>query len=250
MRTPIVVTLVAVFSAGCSVPFVSEHEIALEADEQFTAMRAQMPVSTDVNVRRYVYCVAEAIIFELDEPYDSLDWEIEIFEDEAINAFAMPGGKIGVFTGILEVAENEDQLGAVLGHEVAHVTEHHSVERANRELTTRVGVTAVGAIWGSTAGDMSQLGAQLGLSLPYGRAQESEADVVGLAYMSDAGFDPRQSVKLWKNMAEKNKGAPPEFLSTHPSSDTRIDDLIGDLPEALEKYNQAKSAGKTPQCTP
>lgn len=251
MRKLIIGTLTGILAAGCSIPFVSEQEIAIEADQQFSAMRAQMPVSTDVNVRRYVFCVAENIIAQLEEPYASLDWEIEIFEDEAVNAFAMPGGKIGVFTGILEVAENQDQLGAVLGHEVAHVTLHHSVERANRELTTQIGASAAGALLGGgSTGDLVQLGAQLGLSLPYGRAQESEADVVGLVYMSDAGFDPRQSVQLWKNMAEKSKGAPPEFLSTHPSSDTRIDDLISDLPTALQEYNEAKSAGKIPQCSP
>ncbi len=246
-----VATFVVFFATACSIPFVSEQEVAIEADKQFDSMRAQNLIEMDAAVRSYVNCVALAIIQELEAPYDSQDWDIEIFEDEAINAFAMPGGKIGVFTGILEVAENQDQLGAVLGHEVAHVTLHHSVERANREMTTQVGATGLGAILGGgTTGDLTQMGAQLLFTLPYGRGQESEADVVGLAYMADAGFDPRASVKLWKNMAEKNAGAPPEFLSTHPSSDSRISDLIGELPEALTKYNKATADGKNPRCQP
>ncbi len=245
--------------AGCSLPLVSEQEISIQADDQFEEMRGKMQISTDINVRRYVFCVANAIVATLEPPYSELEWDIEIFEDDMVNAFAMPGGKIGVFTGILAVAENQDQLAAVLGHEVAHVTEQHSVERANRTMTTQGLATIGGAIAGAAVGggaagsataDAVQMSAQLGLLLPYGRGQESEADIVGLDYMADAGFDPRQSVQLWKNMAENNKGAPPEFLSTHPSSNTRIADLIGQLPSTLVRYNSAKEAGKTPNCGP
>jgi len=243
--------LAALTLASCSLPLVSEREIAIQADEQFEQMRAQTPISTDPDVRNYVDCVAHAIIATLEPPYSELDWDIEVFDDDTVNAFAMPGGKIGVYTGILSVAKNQDQLGAVLGHEIAHVTQHHSVERANRTLTTQ-GVAAVAgaALGGGATGDLVQQGAQLGLLLPYGRSQESEADRIGLDYMADAGFDPRQSVKLWKNMAENDKGAPPEFLSTHPSSDTRIQDLIRELPESLVRYNAAKEAGKNPHCGP
>ena len=238
-----------VMLSGCSIPFVSEQELAIESDKQFEQMRSQMVISTDANLRSYVFCVADSIIRELEEPYASMDWDIEVFDDEAINAFAMPGGKIGVFTGILAVAENQDQLGAVLGHEVAHVTQHHSVERTNQAMTTQAGATAAGAVLGGGyAGDAVQLGAQLALTLPYGRGQESEADVVGLVYSSNAGYDPRESVKLWKNMAKASDGAPPEFLSTHPSSDTRIDDLIEELPGSLVRYNQARADGKIPRC--
>jgi len=237
--------------AGCSIPFVSEREIEIESEAEFQKMRNSMTISNDVNVRSYVYCVADAIIAELEEPYASMDWDIEIFDDEAVNAFAMTGGKIGVFTGILNVAENQDQLGAVIGHEVAHVTQQHSLERVNQAMTTQVGAQAAGAVLGGGyAGDAVQMAAQVALTLPYGRGQESEADTVGLVYSANAGFDPRESVKLWKNMAEANKGAPPEFLSTHPSSDTRIQDLIEEFPTALVNYNNAKSGGKVPNCSP
>ena len=251
--------IMSVLLAGCSLPLVSEREVAMQADDQFEEMRGQLIVSNDIDARRYIYCVANAILATLDPPYSDLDWDIEVFDDDMVNAFAMPGGKIGVFTGILSVAENQDQLGAVIGHEVAHVTEQHSVERANRTMTTQgmatiggvlAGVAVGGGSAGSATADAVQTAAQLGLLLPYGRGQESEADIVGLDYMADAGFDPRQSVQLWKNMAENNKGAPPEFLSTHPSSSTRIADLVSQLPSSLIRYNDAKEAGKNPNCGP
>lgn len=249
-RAVLSAALLSILLAGCSLPLVSEREIALQAEDQFEQMREETPVSNDVGVRRYVVCVADAIIATLEPPYSELDWDIEIFDNDSVNAFAMPGGKIGVFTGLLAVTENQDQLGAVIGHEVAHVTLHHSVERANRTLTTQVGAAAASAaLGGGAAGDLVNMGAQLGILLPYGRGQESEADVIGLAYMADAGFDPRQSVQLWKNMAENNKGAPPEFLSTHPSSSTRIEDLVAQLPTSLVRYNSAKAAGRIPRCS-
>ena len=242
--------LVLLAVGGCALPIVSEGEIEAQSEAEFEKMRQSTLISNDARTRSYVGCIARAIVDELDEPYASLNWDLEVFENEAINAFAMPGGKIGVFTGILSVADDQDKLAAVIGHEVAHVTEKHSLERANREITTQIGVIgATAAIGGPQGtGDLIAMGAQLGLSLPYGRGQESEADTKGLLYMADAGFDPRASIALWKNMAAANQGGPPEFFSTHPSSDSRIDDLIEQLPEALARYNAAKAAGKNPNC--
>lgn len=238
--------------SGCTVPIVSEKEIEIESEKNFDEMKMSNPPSTDVSQRNYVVCVARAIIDQTEEPYRSLDWEIVVFDDdEQIQAFAMAGGKIGVFSGILGLTENQHQLATVLGHEVAHVTQRHMYERINREMTTQIGAAAAGAVLGGgTAGDLVQMGAQLGISLPYGRGEESESDRVGLAYMAGAGFDPRESVNLWKNMGKENKGAPPEFLSTHPSSDTRIEDLINELGAALVLYNNALANGKNPQCEP
>lgn len=238
---------------GCTVPIVSEREIEIESEKNFEDMKMSNAPSTDVSVRNYVVCVARAIIEQTEEPYRSLDWEIVIFDDdEQIQAFAMAGGKIGVFTGILEqVIENQHQLATVLGHEVAHVTQQHMYERINREVSTQIGAQAVGAVLGGgMAADAVQLGAQLGISLPYGRGEESESDRVGLVYMAAAGFDPRESVNLWKNMTEAADGGPPEFLSTHPSSDTRIEDLIAELGVVLVLYNEAVAKGKNPQCEP
>jgi predicted Zn-dependent protease len=247
-----VVSIALLAMSGCTVPLVSEREIEIESEKNFDDMKMSNAPSTDVSQRNYVVCVARAIIEQTEEPYRSLDWEIVIFDDDQqIQAFAMAGGKIGVFTGLLQLTENQHQLATVLGHEVAHVTQQHMYERINREATTRIGATAVGAVLGGgVAGDLVQMGAQLGISLPYGRGEESEADRVGLVYMSAAGFDPRESVSLWKNMAKESKGAPPEFLSTHPSSSTRIDELISQLGVALVLYNEAGAKGKKPQCEP
>ncbi len=240
----------ALLLAACALPLVSETQLENEAAGQFQKMRTQMSVASDPAVRNYVQCVADAIVAELEPPYSDRLWEVEVFEEDQLNAFAMPGGKIGVFTGIFKAAQTPEQLAAVIGHEVAHVTQQHALERVNRELTQEIGIVgaSVALGGGQSTADLIRMGAQVGLSLPYGRGQESEADIVGLMYMADAGFDPRGAVQLWKNMEAQKDGAPPEWLSTHPSSDTRISRLVEALPEALQHYNAARAAGKVPQC--
>ena len=249
-RAVVVVAVLVSLLAGCALPLVSESELETESDKQFAKMRAELVVSSDAQTRAYVNCVSAAVIRQLERPYSDKEWDVEVFESEDINAFAMPGGHIGVYTGILNVAENQDQLATVIGHEVAHVTQQHALNRVNREITTQAGVIAGSAVLGGgqAAGQLLSMGAQLGLSLPYGRAQESDADVVGLKYMAAAGFNPQQSIQLWKNMAKKSKLGPAPFLSTHPSGDTRIQDLIEQLPSALKLYNAAQAAGKRPVC--
>ena len=164
----------------------------------------------------------------------------------------MPGGKIGVFTGIFKVAEDQDALATVLGHEVAHVTSQHSLKRARKQVRNDLLViAAAGALGGgSRTANALSLGAELGLNRPYDRKQESEADAEGLELMSRAGFDPRASVRLWKNMAKHNPAGPPQFLSTHPSSDDRISRLIRGLAISLAAYNEAQGLGRLPQCRP
>jgi predicted Zn-dependent protease len=240
----------ALLAAGCSLPLASESEIDTQGDAEFQKIRNQTPISTDAGRRAYVTCVADAIIRQLPPPYVDQDWEIEVFESEEINAFALPGGHIGVFEGIFKVAENQDQLATVIGHEVAHVTEQHALKRYNREATTRIGVVGVAIATGTgqAGADLAGMVANLGLSLPFSRAEESEADTVGLRYMAAAGFDPRQSVPLWQNMQKKNKLGPPEMLSTHPSSESRIDELVGQFPASLKLYNEAQAAGRKPRC--
>ena len=248
----IVISGLVLSMTGCTVPIVSEREIEIESEKNWDQMRGQYPPTPEVDQQQYVVCVARAIIAETEEPYRSLDWEIVVFDDdEQIQAFAMAGGKVGVFTGLMKVTDNQHQLATVLGHEVAHVTQQHMYERINREVATQIGAQIGSAVVGGGAvGDLVKVGAQLGISLPYGRGEESESDRVGLVYMANAGFDPRESVSLWKNMAREAKGGPPEFLSTHPSSDTRIEDLIAQLGPALELYNKAAASGKNPQCEP
>lgn len=236
--------------SGCAVPIVSEREIEIEGEKAFTEMRANLIESRDAGIRSYVNCVSRPIIDQLQAPYSDLSWEVVVFDNELVNAFALPGGHIGVFTGLLEVAEDQDQLAAVIGHEIAHVTERHAWEDYNRALTARGAVVGATAVLGgdNTTYDILSTAVELGINRPFSRSQETEADVVGLQYMASAGFDPRASVKLWKNMAAANQGAPPEFLSTHPSSSTRITKLVAQLPETLDEFNEARAAGKRPAC--
>jgi predicted Zn-dependent protease len=244
------VLLPVLLLGACALPIASESELETESGKQFQEMRAQIPASTDVALRAYINCVSAAIVQQLEKPYSDKDWDVEVFESEDINAFAMPGGRIGIFTGLMQVAENQDQLGAVIGHEVAHVTQQHSLKRVNREATTRVGVIAGTAVLGAGpgVGDVVAMGAQVGLSLPFSRGNETEADTVGLNYMAAAGFNPAESIQLWKNMGKKNKLGPPQWLSTHPSGDSRIQDLVRQLPAALKLYNTAQAAGRKPDC--
>jgi predicted Zn-dependent protease len=179
-----------------------------------------------------------------------------VFDNESVNAFAMPGGKIGVFTGILEVTENQHQLAAVIGHEIAHVTARHSNERASRASITGVGINVASIILGGgrsgatyTAQQALNAGADLGISLPHTRGQESEADIIGLKYMARAGFDPRESVPLWQRMDATTDNKPAEFVSTHPSSETRIEALVSEWPKTLPLYNEALEEGRIHNCT-
>ena len=245
------VAAAVVLLAGCTVPIVSETELATESGRQFEEMRGSTPLSRDAGLRRYINCVTDAIVAQLPEPYVSQDWTVEVFDEpDTINAFAMAGARVGIYTGLLNVAQNQDQLAAVIGHEIAHVTEQHSLKRINREMTTQVGVVAANAALGGNraTAQVLQMGAQVGLSLPYSRSNETEADVVGLQFMAAAGFNPRESITLWQNMAKASKVGPPQFLSTHPSGDSRIQDLIRQLPTALTLYNEAQAAGRRPDC--
>ncbi len=239
----LVLVVLALAAAGC----VSESTMRVEANQQFQQMRRQLPVSTDPAQRAYIFCVAQSVLRVVEEPYASRAWEIEVFDMPDANAFAMPGGKIGIFSGLLDVAEDQHQLAAVIGHEIAHVTREHQVAQANRGLMTQGAAAVLGGSVGMQ--QEAQILAQLGLTLPFSRKHESEADEVGLIYMAEAGFDPRASITLWKNMEEKSGGArPPQFLSTHPAPEDRMGDLIAGMSAALDRYNAALARGVRPVC--
>lgn len=250
---PIVTVAAMTLLGGCA-SMISDDTLNAEGDAAYDQMRAQIPLVKDQGMIDFVSCVADAIVDQLEDESAQLEWELAIFDSEEVNAFVLPGGKMGVYKGILAVTKNDDQLAAVMGHEVAHVTERHAAERIARTNATQVGVGVLSGIVGGTpiaaqsASTALQIGAQLGLLLPFNRGQESEADSTGLVYMARAGFDPRESVKLWQNMQASKENAPPEFMSTHPSSETRIDKLVSQLPQALAVYNEAKAAGKAPYC--
>ena len=235
----------------------SDDELAAEAARQFAEMKASMPLLTDRATIDYIACVANAVVKVLEPKYRDLPWEMAIFDDDSVNAFAMPGGKIGVMKGILKAAQNQHQLAAVIGHEIAHVTAKHSNERANRTKLSGVGIQVAAVLLGGgnqgatyTAYEALNQGVPLLVLLPFSRNQESEADVIGLEYMARAGFDPRQAVPLWQNMMKEGKKAPAEFLSTHPSGEKRIDSLISQWGDTLPLYNEALEAGNDPNCQP
>lgn len=244
-------------AGGCATSPTGRSQLVLMPDSQmeqmglqaFTNIKGETPVESNRTTNSYVQCVGNAIIREVGG-----NWEIVVFKDDSANAFALPGRKIGVNTGLLKVAENQHQLATVIGHEVAHVLAQHSNERVSQKFAVEQGLGLINAIaspqtgTGQTLMGLLGVGAEYGVLLPYSRIQESEADILGLDLMAKAGFDPRASVKLWVNMSRANKGQPPEFLSTHPSHSTRISDLNARMPAALNLQAQATQQGKRPAC--
>ncbi len=226
----------------------SDQDMSTLGAQSFAQMKQEQKISKDKRTNAYVQCVANAVTQYVPAQAGFKDWEVVVFDSEQVNAFALPGGKIGVYTGLLEVAKNEDQLATVIGHEIAHVLAAHSNERLSQSQLASTGLQITSIALGSSQYAQYQsatmaalgLGVQYGVILPYGRTQESEADLVGLELMAKAGFDPKQSVELWKNMAKASGGSqPPELLSTHPSHSTRIQDLSTKI-ATLPNYNVNK----------
>ena len=185
-----------------------------------------------------------------DDPTKNCGWDyILVDNDKIVNAWCMPGGKIAVYTGLLKVTKNIDALSIVMGHEIAHAVARHSVERMSHAMTINLGTTVADIFLGgainrtrNTVGQNTGMDIfQLGIMNPFGRKQETEADYLGLIFSSLSGFDIRESVNLWKRMSEKNKGKePPVFLSTHPSSKKRIENLNSWISEVMIKYPPIK----------
>ena len=186
-----------------------------------------------------------------EDPTKNFGWDYVLVDnDKVVNAWCMPGGKIAVYTGLLKITKNKDALSIVMGHEIAHAVAKHSVERASQAMTINLGTTVADIFLGgainrtrNTIGQNTGMDIfRIGIFNPFGRKQETEADYLGLIFSSLAGFDIRESVKLWKRMAEKNKGKePPVFLSTHPSSAQRISNLNKWINEVIIKYPPIKS---------
>jgi len=184
------------------------------------------------------------------DPTSSFEWDyILVDNDKVVNAWCMPGGKIAVYTGLLKVTKNIDALSIVMGHEIAHAVARHSVERMSHAMTINLGTTVADIFLGgainrtrNTVGQNTGLDIfKLGIMNPFGRKQETEADYLGLIFSSLSGFDIRESVKLWERMAKKNKGKePPVFLSTHPSSKKRIENLNNWITEVIVEYPPIK----------
>ena len=233
----------------------SDAAMEQEGSRQFKRLRETLPLVQNPATIDYVACVTNSIVNAIEGSDADLYWELAVVDQPDVNAYVLPGGKIVVNSGILTMTSNQHQLAAVIGHEVAHVTARHANERASRAAVTDIGVDIAAIILGGgyrnqTQGARNALstGALLGLLNPFSRLQETEADLVGIRYMAKAGFDPRESVELWKNMNKKNASKIPEYLSTHPSGETRIDDLIAQYPDALSLYNDAQLNGVIPDC--
>lgn len=171
-------------------------------------------------------------------------WEFKLIESKEKNAWCMPGGKIAVYTAILPDMMNEAGMATVLGHEVAHATLRHAGQRISQQMVVNLGLSLAEISLGNSAQrdtiiGLLGAGATVGVILPYSRDHESEADLVGLRYMAGAGYDPQESIQFWKRFSKSSGGAPPEFLSTHPGTTTRISDLQNHLAEANRRYQTA-----------
>lgn len=259
LRSVVVACVMVVALTACATSPTGRRQLRLFPDNQmaemgrlaFQEVKQKTPASANARANRYVQCVAQALT-RVVAPETS--WEVTVFEDRTANAFALPGGKIGVNTGMLDVAQNQHQLATVIGHEIAHVKAHHGNARLSSAYATQAGLSLVELLAGAMTTQKQQvmgllgLGAQVGILLPYGRSQESEADILGLEYMARAGFDPQESVTLWQNMSRQGGQQPPEFLSTHPSHGSRIQQLQRHMPQALELHRQARAQGRAPDC--
>ena len=233
---------------------IPDDQMDLMGAQSFEQIKQQTPLSKDQNINQYVLCITNKIIPQVTQNPDPKQWEVQVFDDPQANAFALPGNKIGVYTGLLEYARNQDQLAAVMGHEIAHVIAKHGNERVSSQMATQAGLEIASVMLGGTQDANNAmilaglgLGVQFGITLPFSRSHESEADLIGLDLMAKAGFNPEESVPLWENMS-KAGASPPEFMSTHPSGSTRIKQLKERIPKANIAYQQAVNNGQRATC--
>ena len=247
--------------AGCEETPTGRNQLSLIPDkklasmgaEAFTDLKRTLPRVTDPRINGYVSCVVKSIISTL--PASEQNWEVAIFDDPSPNAFALPGKKIGINSGMLTVATTQGQLAAVISHEVGHILADHANERMTQQLAIQGGLALFDLLSEQQEGWKHEairkaldIGAGVGILLPFSRLHEKEADAIGLDLMARAGFDPDQSLTLWQNMSRISKGQPVEFLSTHPSHETRHEELQKQMASSRQLYEQAKSLGKQPRC--
>ncbi|MFC3414476.1 M48 family metallopeptidase [Algoriphagus hitonicola] len=234
---------------------VSHEEIMPLVNEQYDSVINEGKVLTNTADGRKVVEVGSRISkavenFLVQEGYgdivDEFDWEFNLLESEQINAWCMPGGKVAFYTGILPITKNETGIAVVMGHEIAHAVASHSQERMSNGMAANLGLSIFSAAMGQNPTMMQQLllqsvgiGSQLGM-LKFSRKHELEADELGLLFMAMAGYDPREAPVFWERMSAAGGEAPPEFLSTHPGPDRRIERLNANMKKAMEYYEQAK----------
>ncbi len=249
-------------ATACATSPTGRKQLILVPDDQMDQMGAQAfqeidketPVTKNQQATAYVSCIAKSITAVLPKEFQG-QWDVKVFESEQVNAFALPGKKIGVYTGLLKVAINQDQVATVMGHEVGHVLARHGNERVSQNVALQQGMSLLDAFTGGSSTQKSLImgalgvGAQYGVVLPHSRTQESEADRIGLELMAQAGFNPEESVELWKNMGKASGGQePPQWMSTHPANASRISGLQEGMAAAEAERAKAKAAGRNPQC--
>jgi predicted Zn-dependent protease len=234
--------LLAAALAGCSenqttgrrqLAFVPDEELARLADQSWEQLLMEAPVSRDPALHERLTRVATPIVRATGR--SDLQWDFVVFDTPDLNAFVLPNGKVGVFRGMLEFVQSDDELAAVLGHEAAHILARHPAERVSQQLAAQAGVTLGRLVLGGENGQNADLvagvlglGATYGVLLPHSRSQELEADRIGVELMRKAGFEPEAAVQFWRRMMIRQSsqgGAPLEALSTHPADDRRLSEL-------------------------
>ena len=218
------------------------------SEKNWQKMKTYLSVSNDLTKKSQLICVSRQIIRQLGTPFIDYDWDIELFDNPNANAFALAGGKIGVYTGIFDLIKNEDELAVIIGHEIAHITKAHSKKDVNRKIILGAGAAAVTAATRdenlnsqASIQTMTKLISSFGLNLPFERLQETEADREGLRLMAKAGFNPLASLDFWKKMEQQNDSLKIEFLSTHPLYKNRRKIIANDLEEPLGIYLSQKA---------
>jgi predicted Zn-dependent protease len=261
------VSMLAALTAACATSptgrkqlnLVSDQQAAQAGNQSFQQIRKQTPVDQNPAANVYAGCIVHALSVATGAPRGGGNWVVTVFKDDkTVNAFALPGGHVSVYTGIFKVAKTPGELAAVLGHEMGHVQAGHGAERISDQEAASVGVDLAALLAGidqsSAKGQAAMAalgaGATVGVLLPYSRAQESEADKLGTQYMAEAGWDPHEALELWRNMMGSNQGAPPAFLSDHPADAKRLQDLQAQLPDDMQRYQKAQKQGRHPDCTP
>ena len=234
---------------------IPEHKLNRQAAQIYERVKKDAKLSDDLTTLNQIKEIGGKIEESITEyfnrsdipdPTVNFDWEYILIDNKKVkNAWCMPGGKIAVYTGILDITKNESGLAAVMGHEIAHAVAKHSVERASRGMVVNIGTQIIDIASGGKLSTINRttgmntvgLLSQIGLLNPFNRKQETEADYLGLIFSSLAGYDIREAPKIWERMKEANKGKePPEFMSTHPSSTNRIKNLNGWINEIVIKY--------------
>jgi metalloendopeptidase OMA1, mitochondrial len=261
----LVVVLMSMVLPSCATtPYTGRRQLLITSEGQentlgyqaFSQIRQQYKPSQDPQASELVNKVGRRIADAANRP--DFRWEFVVFQDDTPNAFCLPGGKVGIFTGILKYTKDEDGLATVISHEVAHALVRHAGERMSQGMMAQLGSLGLGvALAGqsSTVASAAQqaygLGANVGVLLPYSRKQESEADEVGLILMAKAGYNPDAAVGFWRRMVEGNKGRakPHQFLSTHPTDERRISEIERVIPGIKEKYYHpgSKEGGRAGQ---